>query len=47
MKVTRKQVTGNKLEIDTMSSESVQSLRYLGSTVNRSNTIEEEILKKD
>jgi hypothetical protein len=31
------------LEIDTISFESVQSFRYLGSVVNQNNTIEEEI----
>jgi hypothetical protein len=31
------------LEIDTVSFESVQSFKYLGSTVNQNNTIEEEI----
>jgi hypothetical protein len=41
-KCARKQVTGIKLEIDTMSFGSVQSIKYLGS-VNQNNTIEEEI----
>jgi hypothetical protein len=45
MKCTRKQVRENKLEIDTMSFESVQSFKYLGSYVNQKNTIEEEIKK--
>jgi hypothetical protein len=43
MKRTSKQVRGNKLEIDAMSCESVQSLKYLGSDVNQNNTIKEEI----
>jgi hypothetical protein len=43
MKRTRKQVRGNKLEIDTMSFVSVQSFKYLGSIVNQSNTTEEKI----
>jgi hypothetical protein len=46
MKCTRKQVTENKLEIDTMSIESAQSFKYLGSNVNRNNTIEEEIKER-
>jgi hypothetical protein len=41
MKCTRKQVRGNKMEIDTMSFESVQSFKCLGSVVNQNNTIEE------
>jgi hypothetical protein len=40
---TRKQRRGNKLEICDMSMESFQSFKYLGSTVNQTNTIEEEI----
>ena len=36
----------NKLEIDNMSFESVQSFKYLGSTVNQNNTIEEEIKER-
>jgi hypothetical protein len=46
MKCTRKQVRGNTLELYTMSFESVQSFKYLGSTVNRNNTIEEEIKRR-
>jgi hypothetical protein len=46
MKCTRKQVRGHKLEIDTMSFESVQSFKYLWSTVNQNNTIEEEIKER-
>jgi hypothetical protein len=46
MKCARKQVTGNKLDIDTMSFESVQSFRYIGSIVNQGNTIEEEIKER-
>jgi hypothetical protein len=46
MKCTRKQVRGNKLEIDTMSFESVQSFKYLESVVNQNNTIEEEIKER-
>jgi hypothetical protein len=42
MKFTRKQVRGNKMEIDTMSFESVHSFKYLGSVVNQNNKIEEE-----
>jgi hypothetical protein len=38
----RKQRRGNKLEIVDMSFESVQSFKYLGSTVNQNNTIEEK-----
>jgi hypothetical protein len=45
-KCTRKQVRKNKLEIDTMSFESVQSFKYLGSYVNQNNTIEEEIKER-
>jgi len=43
---TRKQHKKNKLEIDNMSFESVQSVKYLGSTVNQNNTIEEEIKER-
>ena len=43
---TRKQHKENKLEIDNMSFESVQSFKYLGSTVNQNNTIEEEIKER-
>ena len=43
---TRKQHRENKLEIDNMSFESVQSLKYLGSIVNQNNTIEEEIKER-
>jgi hypothetical protein len=32
MKCTRKQVRGNKLEMDSISFESVKSFKYLGST---------------
>jgi hypothetical protein len=46
MKHTRKQVRGNKLEIRTMSFESVQSFKYLGSYVNQNNKIEEEIKER-
>jgi hypothetical protein len=46
MKCTRKQVRGNKLETDTMSFESVLTLKYLGSVVNQSNTIEEKIKER-
>jgi hypothetical protein len=46
MKYTRKQVRGNKLETDTMSFESVQSFKYLGSYVNQNTTIEEEIKER-
>jgi hypothetical protein len=40
------QVRGNKLEIDTMSFESVQSFKYLGSVVIQNNTTEEEIKER-
>jgi hypothetical protein len=46
MRCTRKQVGGNKFEINTISFESVQSFKYLGSIVNQSNTIEEEIKRR-
>ena len=46
MKCTRKQLRGNKFEIDSMSFQSVQSLKYLGSVVNQNSTIEEEIKKR-
>ena len=46
MKCTRKQVKENKLEIDNMSFEAVQSFRYPGSYVNKNNTIEEEIKER-
>jgi hypothetical protein len=46
MKCAGKQVRGNKQEIDIMSFESVQSFKHLGSTVNQSNTIEEEIKER-
>jgi len=46
MMCTRKQYRENKLEIDHMSSESVQSFKYLGSTVNQNNTIQEEIKER-
>ena len=43
---TRKQHKENKLEIVNMSFESVQSFKYLGSSVNQNNTIEEEIKER-
>ena len=43
MKYTRRQYRENKIEIETMSFESVQSFKYLGSTVNHNDTIEEDI----
>jgi hypothetical protein len=43
MMCTRKQYRENKLEIDNMSFEAVQSYKYLGSIVNRNNAIKEEI----
>jgi hypothetical protein len=43
---TRKQRRGNKLEIGDMSFESIQSFKYLGSTVNQNNTIEDEIKER-
>jgi hypothetical protein len=46
MKCTRKQVRKHKLEIDTISFESVQSFKYLGSVINQDNTIEEEIKER-
>jgi hypothetical protein len=46
MMSTRKQQRGNKLETGDMSFESIQSFKYLGSTVNQNNTIEEEIKEK-
>ena len=46
MKCTRKQLRGNKLEIDTVSFESAQSFKYLVSVVNQNNTIEEEIKER-
>ena len=46
MVCTRKRYRGNKLEIDNMSLESVQSFKYLGSTANHNNTIEEEIKER-
>jgi hypothetical protein len=46
MKCTRKQVRGNKLEIDTMSFGSVQSFKYLWLVVNQNNTIDEEIKER-
>ena len=46
MKCMRKQLRGNKLEIDTMSFESVQSFKYLGSVVNQNNIIEGEIKER-
>jgi len=42
----RKRYRENKLEIDNMSFESVQSFKYLGSTVKQNNTIEEEIKER-
>jgi len=42
-KCTRRQYRENKIEIETRSFESFQSFKYLGSTVNQNNTIEEEI----
>ena len=41
MMYTRKQHRENKVEIQSMSFESVQSWKYLGSAVNQNNTIEE------
>ena len=46
MKCMRKQLRGNKLEIDTVSFESAQSFKYLVSVVNQNNTIEEEIKER-
>jgi len=46
MMCTRKQHKENKLEIDDMSFESVKSFKYLESTVNQKNTIEEEIKER-
>jgi hypothetical protein len=46
MKCTRKHVRRDKLEIDTMSFESVQSFKYLGSVVNQNSTIEEDIKER-
>jgi hypothetical protein len=46
MKCTRKQLKENKLETDTTSFESIQSIKYLGSTVNQSYTIAEEIKER-
>jgi hypothetical protein len=46
MMCTRKQQRENKLEIDNMSFESIQTFKYLGSTVNQNNTIEEEIKER-
>ena len=46
MTCTRKRYRENKLEIDNMSFESVQSFKYLGSTVNQNNKIEEEIKER-
>jgi len=46
MMCTRKQHRENKLEIDNMSFESVQSFKYLGSTVNQNNTNGEEIKER-
>jgi len=43
---TRKQHKENKLEIVNMSFESVHSFKYLGSSVNENNTIEEEIKER-
>jgi hypothetical protein len=39
MMCTRKQRRGNKLETGDMNFESIQSFKYLGSTVNQNNTI--------
>ena len=46
MKCRRRQYRENKIEIETMSFESVQSFKYLGSTVNQNNTIEEEFKER-
>jgi hypothetical protein len=46
VKCIRKQIRGYKLERDTMSFESGQSFKYLGSVVNQKNTIEEEIKER-
>jgi len=46
MMCTRKQHRENKLEIDNMSFELVQSFKYLRSTVNQNNTIEKEIKER-
>jgi len=46
MMCTRKQHRENTLEIDNMSFESVQSFKYLGSTVNQNNKIEEGIKER-
>jgi hypothetical protein len=46
MMCTRRQHRENKLEIDNMSFESIQSFKYLGSIVNQNNTIEEEIKER-
>jgi hypothetical protein len=44
--ITLKPVRGNKFEIGTLSFESVQSFKNLGSAVNQNNTIEEEIKER-
>jgi hypothetical protein len=46
MMCARKQRRGNKLETGDMSFESIQSFKYLVSTVTQNNTIEEEIKER-
>jgi hypothetical protein len=46
MMCTGKQYRENKLEIDNMSCEAVQSYKYLGSIFNRNNATEEEIKER-
>ena len=46
MMCTRKQHRENKLEIDDIIFESVQSFKYLRATVNQNNTIEKEIKER-
>jgi hypothetical protein len=46
LKCTRKQTQDGKLNVELMQFEQVDSFKYLGSIVNKNNTIEEEIKQR-
>jgi ubiquitin len=46
LKCTRKQTQDGKLSVESMQFEQVESFKYLGSVVNKNNTIKEEIKEK-
>jgi porphobilinogen deaminase len=46
LKCTRKQIQDGKLSVESMQFEQVESFKYLGSIVNKNNTIEEDIKER-